>query len=596
MSNTKRAHTFHIPVMGTGFTIDSPVKVAKYGISSVIALLDDVLIEQMRKFHSIKEGFPYSPIDTKEEDSRARRITAYLDLINQIVRRQVDDMRKSSFEPGNDLTRYFEMLPDGDERTSYLEMLSETDPAKKSQMQDSLKEAIIPGNIDVNIMTKCDRDKYRGKEKLPPQFADAMSALRGFAKSKLRSSVVFSAGLNPRLYAYTAEFDDFIPDKMGNFIKKIILKVSDFRSAEIQGKFLAKKGLWISEYRIESGLNCGGHAFAGKGNLILNTLQEFQSKREEMLENLFNFFNKAVKKAKGFELTSLPETLVTVQGGIGTHEEDKRLREVFGADGTGWGTPFLLVPEVVNIDDDHLKKLRRARMKHIFLSESSPLGVPFWNLKKSASEMARKYRIKLGKPGSKCVKGYPAFNSEFTDVPVCTASRFYQRMKIEELKKSANLKKRVLKAKIKETLQKSCLCNDLAGSALMNNLKYRNVTPAITTGPNIVNFKKIVTLKQMVDHIYGRQSLHVKKNRKDLFITELALNIEKLKTDIKKYQKGLLPDARKQIEEYRENLIEGIGVYRATAEKYIDTRKKQFMLDLRHLASRLEHLNIPSTT
>jgi hypothetical protein len=40
--------------------------------------------------------------------------------------------------------------------------------------------------------------------------------------------------------------------------KKIILKVSDFRSAMIQGTF-GKKKVWVSEYRIESGLNCGGH-------------------------------------------------------------------------------------------------------------------------------------------------------------------------------------------------------------------------------------------------------------------------------------------------------------------------------------------------
>jgi len=30
-------HSFHIPVMGTGFTIDTPLKVARYGISSVIS-------------------------------------------------------------------------------------------------------------------------------------------------------------------------------------------------------------------------------------------------------------------------------------------------------------------------------------------------------------------------------------------------------------------------------------------------------------------------------------------------------------------------------------------------------------------------------
>ena len=70
----------------------------------------------------------------------------------------------------------------------------------------------------------------------------------------------FSAGMNPRLYGYIADFDDFYPSRMENK-KKIVLKVSDYRSAIIQGKFLAKKGLWVSEYRIESGLNCGGHVF-----------------------------------------------------------------------------------------------------------------------------------------------------------------------------------------------------------------------------------------------------------------------------------------------------------------------------------------------
>ena len=35
-------HTFHIPVMGTGFTIDTPLKVARYGIASVVSLVDDL--------------------------------------------------------------------------------------------------------------------------------------------------------------------------------------------------------------------------------------------------------------------------------------------------------------------------------------------------------------------------------------------------------------------------------------------------------------------------------------------------------------------------------------------------------------------------
>ena len=129
-------------------------------------------------------------------------------------------------------------------------------------------------------MTKLDKDNFKNKEKLPVEYNDAHAALRGYANSKLESSIVLSAGMNPRLYSYFEQFDDFFPDMKGKYQKKVILKVSDYRSAMIQGKFLAKKGIWVSEYRIESGLNCGGHAFANDGNLMGPILEEFKNNRE----------------------------------------------------------------------------------------------------------------------------------------------------------------------------------------------------------------------------------------------------------------------------------------------------------------------------
>ncbi len=44
-----KAHSFHIPVMGIGYTVDTPLKVAQYGIDSVISLVDDILLEKLRK-------------------------------------------------------------------------------------------------------------------------------------------------------------------------------------------------------------------------------------------------------------------------------------------------------------------------------------------------------------------------------------------------------------------------------------------------------------------------------------------------------------------------------------------------------------------
>ena len=74
--NNNSKHSFHIPIMGLGFTIDTPVKVAQYGISSVISIIDDVLIEKMREIYSEKFEIPFKPIPQKSEDARAKRITA----------------------------------------------------------------------------------------------------------------------------------------------------------------------------------------------------------------------------------------------------------------------------------------------------------------------------------------------------------------------------------------------------------------------------------------------------------------------------------------------------------------------------------------
>mgnify|MGYP001592358493 CR=1 FL=1 len=83
-------HTFHIPVMGLGYTIDTPVKVGRFGISSVISIIEDNVIERMRRFYCEKENEPYRFIDENNDDHRALRITAYLNLLNKILRNQVE--------------------------------------------------------------------------------------------------------------------------------------------------------------------------------------------------------------------------------------------------------------------------------------------------------------------------------------------------------------------------------------------------------------------------------------------------------------------------------------------------------------------------
>ncbi|PTS91690.1 hypothetical protein DBR27_20540, partial [Flavobacterium sp. HMWF030] len=79
----------------------------------------------------------------------------------------------------------------------------------KENIQNYIESHLSSGEIDVNIMTKLDKDNFDKNEQLPIEFNDAHAALRGFAKSNLESSVVLSAGMNPRLFSYFENFSDF---------------------------------------------------------------------------------------------------------------------------------------------------------------------------------------------------------------------------------------------------------------------------------------------------------------------------------------------------------------------------------------------------
>ncbi|MCL6098431.1 MAG: hypothetical protein M1391_07650 [Bacteroidetes bacterium] len=154
-------HKFHIPVLGLGFSVDAPVKVAKYGISSVMSIVDDILLEHLRKHYLEKSGKPYVEIKADEHDSRARRTTAYLNMIGQIVKEKFQELKNSEFEDGSEINKYFEMLPDdSDLKMKYDEMLQAKDAATTKKLQNQLRESITPGEVNVNIMTKVDKANY----------------------------------------------------------------------------------------------------------------------------------------------------------------------------------------------------------------------------------------------------------------------------------------------------------------------------------------------------------------------------------------------------------------------------------------------------
>ncbi len=564
MNSNQSLHTFHIPVMGLAFTIDSPIRVAHFGIDSVISITDDELIEKMRAFYSAKFQVPYEEISNKIDDFRASRITHYLNLVDQIVKEKFENFKTELIESKMALENYIAMLPNQSEIKARLLRFAEDSNGHKEDLKRFIEEYLSPGAIDVNIMTKVDKDNYTKNDPLPVEYNDAHAALRGFANSNVTSSVVLSAGMNPRLYSYIEQFKDFFPDADGQLKKKIILKVSDFRSAMIQGNFLAKKGLWVSEYRIESGLNCGGHAFATDGLLLGPILEEFKQKKNQLIQSAQELMEKAlVQKQMTIPTVSLP-LKITAQGGVGTAEEHEFLLDNYNLEAVGWGSPFLLVPEATSVDDETRALLAKSKESDFYLSHISPLGIPFNTVKGTSNEQLKQQRIQENKAGSSCPKKLLALGKEYDPKGMCTASKKYQDIKLEELdgKKELLSEADFNKMQTKIT-EKSCLCVGLANASyLENNIKIKGQDQGIVIcpGPNLAYFDHEISLSDMVRHIYGNTNVMTHANRPHVFVNELKLYVDYLQRDIE--EAGEFTAAQiKKWQLFKANLQEGISYY-----------------------------------
>jgi len=546
-------------------------------------LLDDMLMEKLRAFYSKKFDLPFQAISKKIDDFRAKRITAYLNMVNKIAHDKFEELKTTCDQKSSEFSKYIDLLQDSSALKQKFEQFKQD--WDNLDLKDWIHENLSMGSIDVNIMTKVDKENYKDHVKLPAKYNDGHAALRGFVNSDLNSSVVLSAGMSPRLYNYLETFDDFYPDTNFTLKKKITLKVSDHRSALIQGKYLAKKGLWVSEYRIESGLNCGGHAFPTNGFLLGPVLEEINRNREDLIYQTFELLKVALKAKNRPCPENALEIKITAQGGVGTFEEHQFLTDQYQIDSVGWGTPFLLVPEVVNVDEQTLDLLCKAREEYLFISDISPLGVPFNNLKGNTKDKEKETYIHQNTPGNPCHKKYAALNNEFGEPTLCTASRKYQKLKIEELKASG-LPDDEFQAEYRKIVNKSCICVGLGTSALLVNELDTSVEKkgvSICPGPNMAYFSEVMTLKEMVDHIYGKINIISRNDRPNMFIKELTIYIDYLR---KKMNETSLPWTKKQQEyfaDFRDNLCNGIQYYKELFSQVKTTlfdKKKKLISDL----------------
>jgi len=222
-----------------------------------------------------------------------------------------------------------------------------------------------------------------------------------------------------------------------------------------------------------------------------------------------------------------------------------------------------------------LQTLRKAGKSDIMLSNNSPLGVRFHYLKGTSSDLEKQTRIAAGKPGSPCTEKHLAFNTEFTQEPICTASTKYQKLKTEQLK-SLNLPEAEYIKLLNDVHAKECLCVGLSNSASIEYMQpfLKNLNSVtICPGPNIAYFTKIVSLQEMTDHIYGRANVITVANRPHMFINELQLYVDYLAEQVE--SAGQDEKRIQYCQKFAKNLLDGINYYWS-----IDIKDEPFMLGL----------------
>jgi hypothetical protein len=184
-------------------------------------------------------------------------------------------------------------------------------------------------------------------------------------------------------------------------------------------------------------------------------------------------------------------------------------------------------------------------------------------------------------------------NTEFSEQPLCLGAEEYQGRKVEELNRNGD-NEEARSLKVFEVLEKACLCRDLAGGALIRTGIDPRATPAICCGPNIVNFKQVFSLKQMIDHIYGRCVSLVQPGRPHLFIKEIQLYVDFMMEELRRESLGLISYPSGYFSEYTENLLKGIDYYAEKAEKIVHLAKEDFLSQLERFKERLQEIQLES--
>ena len=187
-------------------------------------------------------------------------------------------------------------------------------------------------------------------------------------------------------------------------------------------------------------------------------------------------------------------------------------------------------------------------------------------MRDSVSEQYTQLQIEKGDPGSPCPKGFLVSNVEFSKIPICTASKDYQKKKIKEISKDVLNEVENALGQAKITI-KTCLCDHLSNGALINlGIKKEGMAPqAVCPGQNISWFNRKYSLVEMMEHFYNKKESLISKDRPHMFAKEIQMYVDYYDKLVK--ESDLNERVSKTLQEFYENLKSGMEYCRNFSQK-----------------------------
>ena len=140
------------------------------------------------------------------------------------------------------------------------------------------------------------------------------------------------------------------------------------------------------------------------------------------------------------------------------------------------------------------------------------------------------------------------------------------------------LTKQAFQSAYKKITEKACICTGLTTSFLHENklnTKHEGNGVSVCPGPNTAYFDKAVTLKEMVDHIYGRANIMSRKDRPHMFMKELGLYLDQLKKMVDAFLDAGTTRTEKKIQTFVSNMKDGITYYQHLVNKKLNVSKSE---------------------